>query len=145
MAKVLVVYDSKTGNTERMAEAVVEGAKSINGVEVIIKRVGEVKRDDLTEANAVILGSPNHYRMPTMKMIYFLDEVEKEDLKGKTGGAFGSYGWETEAVEDLVKAMKAFEMKVLEPGLAIKGLPDDAGLTECWRLGRAIAGMATET
>jgi len=41
--------------------------------------------------------------------------------------------------------MKAFEMKVLEPGLAIKGSPDDDGLTECWRLGRAIARMATET
>ena len=56
--KVLVAYHSQSGNTERMAEAVVEGAKSLAGTIVVLKRVGQVTADDLFSSDAIIIGSP---------------------------------------------------------------------------------------
>ena len=56
---VLVAYHSQTGNTETMAAAVGEGAAG-DDVAVVIKRIGEVTKDDLDGADAVAVGSPVH-------------------------------------------------------------------------------------
>src|ERR1044071_7745041 len=58
---VLVAYHSGTGNTEKMAQGVAEGAKSVPGSSVSVKRVGEVSADDLLSADAVVIGSPVYY------------------------------------------------------------------------------------
>ena len=55
---VLVTYHSASGNTEKMAQAVAEGAKAVSGTSVVLKRVDEVIGDDLSSADAVIVGSP---------------------------------------------------------------------------------------
>ena len=49
MAKILIVYHSQTGNTERMAKAVAEGAAAIEGAEVVLKRAGEATLQDLLD------------------------------------------------------------------------------------------------
>lgn len=56
---ILVAYHSQTGNTEAMAEALAEGARG-DGVTVTVKRIGDVKKEDLDAADAVALGSPVH-------------------------------------------------------------------------------------
>ncbi|MEK7234982.1 MAG: flavodoxin domain-containing protein, partial [Nitrospirota bacterium] len=61
LVKVLVTYHSRSGNTERMAEAVVEGVKSVPGTEALLKRVGQVTADDLFSADAVVVGSPVYW------------------------------------------------------------------------------------
>jgi NAD(P)H dehydrogenase (quinone) len=61
LVKVLVTYHSLSGNTERMAEAVVDGVKSVSGAEALLKRVGKVTADDLFSANAVVVGSPVYW------------------------------------------------------------------------------------
>ncbi len=58
MSKVVILYDTRTGNTGRMARAVGEGAKSVEGAGVVFKRVGEAQEDDLASADAIILGRP---------------------------------------------------------------------------------------
>jgi NAD(P)H dehydrogenase (quinone) len=58
---VLVVYHSATGNTEKMAQGVAEGAKAVPGTSVVLKRVGEVATNDLSSADAVIVGSPVYF------------------------------------------------------------------------------------
>jgi NAD(P)H dehydrogenase (quinone) len=60
MAEVLVVYHSRTGNTAKMAEAIGEGAKS-SGVNVSVKKVGDVNLDNLLSASGIIIGSPTYY------------------------------------------------------------------------------------
>jgi NAD(P)H dehydrogenase (quinone) len=54
---VLVAYHSGTGNTEKMAQGVAEGAKSVPGSSVSVQRVGEVSADDLLSADALVIGS----------------------------------------------------------------------------------------
>jgi NAD(P)H dehydrogenase (quinone) len=85
MVKILVVYDSASGNTRKMALAVSEGVKQINGVEVIAKKVEQTKLEDLRKADGIIMGSPTYYGQMSAKLKALIDESVKihENLKGK--------------------------------------------------------------
>jgi flavodoxin I len=140
MLKLLIVYYSQTGNTEKMARAVEEGAKSVVGISVEVKYF--VKPEDLAEADAIILGMPTYYHDIGIDMKNLLENASKEEinLKGKIGGAFGSFGWSGEAPNMLLEILKnRFQMDVVEPALRIKYNPDKNGLEECRKLGRVVA------
>lgn len=115
MPKVVVVYDSVTGNTEAMAKAVVEGATQVKGVEVELYEVGtRFPMSVLNGADATIVGSPTEYGNATSQMRAFLSSmlelvtVKKLHLKGKPGGVFGSYGWDGGwVVEMIVRHLKS--------------------------------------
>lgn len=55
MVRILIVYDSKTGNTETMALAVAKGAEQVGGVDVTRKKVGQTRLDDLLAADGIIM------------------------------------------------------------------------------------------
>ena len=140
LLKVLIVYYSQTGNTEKMARAIEEGAKSVAGIDVEVKYF--VKPEELVDANGIILGMPTYYHDIGMDMKNLLEGLAKEeiDLKGKVGAAFGSYGWSGEAPNLLLEIMKnRFSMDVIEPALRIKYNPDKNGLDECRKLGKTVA------
>ena len=109
--KIMVVYDSQTGNTERMAKAVAEGAGSVAGVEVDVKKVGEpFTLSTLEKADGVIFGSPCNYANVTPAMVGFLENIKgalksgRLDVRGKKAAIFGSYGWDGAYVmEDLFR------------------------------------------
>ena len=61
MAKILIIYHSQTGNTEKMANAVAVGAKSIDGVEVILRKAGDATLEDLLTADGFALGTPENF------------------------------------------------------------------------------------
>jgi flavodoxin I len=98
--KILIVYDSKTGNTEKMATAIAEGVKEA-GAEITLKKIGQsFPLTLLTENDAVIFGSPTRYADVTNEMKDFLNHVEsyvklgKMKMKGKKAAVFGSYGYD---------------------------------------------------
>jgi flavorubredoxin len=138
--KLLILYYSKTRNTEKMARAVEEGAKSVASVEV---KVGYFARpEELAEADVLILGMPTYHHDIGVGMKKLLDEVAVKgiNLKGKVGATFGSYGWSGEAPRMLLDLMKnRFEMDTIEPPLLIKNTPDEKGLEECRKLGKTVA------
>jgi len=97
--KVLVAYHSLSGNTERMAEAVVEGAKSVAGTIVIMKSVGEVTADDLFSSDAVVVGSPVYWSNMSGEVKTFFDNWQFKfgvfpewKMKNKVGAAFATGG-----------------------------------------------------
>ena len=143
MSKVVILYDTRTGNTGRMARAVAEGAKSVEGVEVVIKRVGEVQGDDLASADAIILGSPTHNTQPSRAMRKLLADLSKVLLKDKVGAAFGSYGWSGEAAGIIARALKDQGVRVISEGVRVKRAPDAGGLARCRELGHAVAESVT--
>ncbi|MFZ2394768.1 MAG: flavodoxin domain-containing protein, partial [Smithella sp.] len=61
MAKILIVYHSQTGKTQKMAQAVAEGAKSIEGVEVILKKAADATVEDLLTADGLAVGTPENF------------------------------------------------------------------------------------
>jgi len=140
LPKLLILYYSQTGNTEKMAKAVEEGAKSVTGVNVELKYFA--RPEELAEADGIILGMPTYHHDMSMDMKKLLEElaVKRIDLKGKAGASFGSYGWSGEAPRMLLEVMKnKFEMKTIEPPLLIKYSPDEKGLEECRKLGKTVA------
>jgi NAD(P)H dehydrogenase (quinone) len=96
---VLVAYHSVTGNTEKMAQGVAEGAKALSETNVLLKQVGEVNADDLLSSDAVIVGSPVYFGNMAGEVKTFLDNwLLKFDffrdfkMRNKIGGAFATGG-----------------------------------------------------
>ncbi len=140
MPKLLVVYDSQTGNTEKMANAVVEGAKSVPSVEVVLKY--HVRPEELEEASAIIFGSPTYHHDMTLPIKHILEEAARANvqLQGKIGTAFGSYGWSGEAPKLILEVLKnRFGMRTIGSGLTILYTPDNNGLEQCRNLGKTVA------
>ena len=91
MKKVLIVYDSRTGRTQRMAERIAEGVRSA-GSEVLVRRVNEFKtHEDVEGYDAYVFGSPTYFKDTTDAMKKFLFLASQADLARRVGGAFGSY------------------------------------------------------
>ena len=140
MPKILVVYYSRTGNTEKMANAIAEGAKSTGNVEVELNY--HVDADELGKFDAVLVGAPTyHHDMPMDTKRLFEEAAEKRiNLKGKVGAVFGSYGWSGEAPKLVLEIMKyKFEMQVAEHPLLARYTPDQNMLDACRSLGKRIA------
>ncbi len=139
MPKIAIIYASQSGKTKKMAEAIASGAKSVEGVDVLLKGVFQAKPADVQDADAVILGGSTYNSKLIKTMDPFLSQLEKLDLKGKVGAAFGSYGWSGEGVPILIDRMKSFGMSVIEPGTTAVQLPGKEDLDRCMELGKAIA------
>jgi flavodoxin I len=140
MARLLVLYYSRTGNTEKMAKAVADGARSVTGTEVELNYYMPV--EELVGYGAIVVGvATYHHDMPVTFKSYFEDAAVKNvSLNGKTGAAFGSYGWSGEAPKLILEILKnKFEMNVTEPPLSMKYTPDQAGLDRCFALGKRVA------
>jgi len=140
MTKILIMYYSRTGNTERMARAVAEGAGMIPGVEVWLRF--STTPEDLACSDGLAVGVPTYHHDMTLDTKRLFEEaaVKNLSLRGKVGAAFGSYGWSGEAPRLVLEIMKnKFEMRVIEPPLLAKYAPDDTGLQRCREFGRKIA------
>jgi flavodoxin I len=140
MSRILVLYYSRSGNTEMMANAVVEGVKKAGTSDVELNF--HVDAEDLANFDAVLIGSPTyHHDMPIDMKKLFEDAAAKGvNLKGKIGGAFGSYGWSGEAPKLLLEIMKyRFEMHVIEPPLLAKYVPERDMLDECRNFGKRVS------
>jgi len=151
MAKVIVVYDSPTGLTEIMAKAIVDGARSVEGVEVELLQIGErfsIRR--LESADAIVFGSPNIYNSVTPAMKSFFDNLnEIKDylrLSGKISGAFESYGWDKGQVIDKINSyLESFDMTIVTSPLSIahktvaEPYIDEKSIQQCKDFGRTIA------
>ena len=85
--RILIAYHSRTGNTEKMASAVRDGAASVSGVEVVLRKVAEVKDEDILKADGIVLGSPVEWGSLTVEAKGFLDRVGA--VLGKAGATLG--------------------------------------------------------
>lgn len=144
--KILVLYYSRTGNTETMAKAVAEGAKSVQGAKVELSY--SVSPEELSGFDAILVGTATyHHDMPVGFKTFFEEvAVKRISLKGKVGAGFGSYGWSGEAPKLVIEIMKnKFEMNVTEPPLSIRYEPDQEGLEKCKQLGKRIAESLIHT
>jgi len=153
MAKVLIVYDSKTGNTETMALAVAKGAERVSGTEVTVKKAEQTKIDDLLAADGIIMGSPTYFGQMSAKLKALIDESVKvhKKLTGKVGAAFTSSGGTASGAEttllSIVQAMLIHGMIVQgraddkHYGIAAEGAPTKSDIKHCEELGTRVANL----
>jgi NAD(P)H dehydrogenase (quinone) len=149
LTKIIIIYDSQTGNTQTMAQAVAEGAREA-GAEVIVKNVLQSTKNDLLDADGVILGTPTHYGLMSTNMKAFIDKSEVwQQLAGKIGGAFTNSagvasGGETTLLSIII-AMFIHGMVIpgraddMHYGVALTGKPTQEGIAHCNALGKLVA------
>ncbi len=139
MPKVAIIYASGLGRTKQMAETIADGARTIEGVNVVLKDAYDATIEDVKDADAILLGGSTYNYKLIRAMDPFLDKMKGLDLKGKVGIAFGSYGWSGESIPTITKRMKAFGMNVIEPGVTAIQVPDAAIIERCFKTGRTVA------
>lgn len=109
--RILVAYYSMTGNTQRMAVAVAKGARRVDGIDVVVKKVDEISKEDLTAADGIILGSPTYFASLPGTMKAAIDDWNwkmKVDFTDKVGGAFATGGGQMGGKEHTVVSLLLF-------------------------------------
>ena len=114
MSGFFIVYNSTTGNTKLMAEAIKEGADSLK-LETAIVDAFDVNIDDLVAADAIGFGAPTINYHPAKPVVKVLDELSKHDMKGKIAVSFGSYGWDGYGPIVVAERLRAMGFRVLDP------------------------------
>jgi len=140
MKQILVLYYSRTGNTEKMAKAVAEGAQLNDDIKVILDF--HIAPEELSSFDAIVVGAPTyHHDMPVdFKNLFEEVAVNGTSLKGKVGATFGSYGWSGEAPKLILEIMKnKFEMQIVEPSLLVNYVPNQKMLSACRELGKRVS------
>ena len=152
MAKALIVYYSKGGNTKKMAETIAESMRQ-EEVEVDIRDVKDVTADNLLGFDAIIVGSPTYYGSMAAEIKKLFDESVKlhGKLDGKVGAAFTSSrqigGGNETTILDILNAMLIHGMIVQGDwqgdhyGPVSIGFPEARVVKECIRAGSRIAQL----
>ena len=163
VVKILVTYHSLSGNTELMAEAVVEGAKSVPNAVVVLKPVGLVTAEDLFSSDAVIVGSPVYWSNMSGEVKTFFDNWQFKfgmfpefKMKNKVGAAFATGGQVSSGKEvtmlTILAAMLGNQMIVVSGGGAFGASATTEGdspgidkkeLADARALGRRVADVTT--
>lgn len=116
---VLIAYYSPSGSTKKLAESIGEGARSVEGVEVVLAPIGEVSPQNLLDAQAILLGSPVYNGNITPAVQEFINSwpFEGRPMKDKLGAAFVTGGGisigEEGVMLDILRAMLIQGMVVL--------------------------------
>jgi NAD(P)H dehydrogenase (quinone) len=150
MPKALVIYYSRSGNTEAMARIIAE-AISGEGIDTECKRVQETSINELLDADGVIIGSPTYYGIMAAEVKKFLDDSIKHHgkLDGKVGAAFSSAhvtGHETTVIS-ILEALLIHGMIIqgdpqgfhYGPTSLLK--PDDKVAEACRRFGKRFSSL----
>lgn len=140
MSKKAVIYWSGTGNTEAMANAVLEGINS-KGENAEIFNVSEISASKASEYDSLALGCPamGSEVLEETEFEPFFTSLET-NLKDKNIALFGSYGWgDGEWMREWEERVKnAGGKMVSQNGLIINDFPDDEGLQKCKELGALL-------
>jgi anaerobic nitric oxide reductase flavorubredoxin len=140
--KVVIVFDTMWGSTDKMARAILEGAAS-QGVDVKLLKLRAANRTEamteILDAKAVVVGSPtlNNGMFPTLGS--FLTYATGLKPKGKLWAFFGSYGWGGGAVRGMTEMAQKAGFEVHEQSVEVKYVPDAEDLKKCFEFGQQIA------
>jgi NAD(P)H dehydrogenase (quinone) len=85
--RILIAYHSETGNTEKLAASVRDGAASVGGAAVTLRKVADVTDDDIRTADGILLGTPVQWGNFSAPAKRFLDRVG--EVLGKAGKTYG--------------------------------------------------------
>jgi NAD(P)H dehydrogenase (quinone) len=152
MARALVCYYSRTGNTRKMAARVAEVLRA-EGLDTDLKKVEDTAPSELLGYDCIVLGSPTYYGTMAWEMKKLLDESVKfhGKLRGKVGGAFTSSanigGGNETTVLDILQALLIHGMVVRGDhrfdhyGPVSIGRPDERSLACCEAHARNLAAL----
>lgn len=136
--KISIVYWSLTGNTEMMANAILEGAKEVTS-DVELLEVNEASLDVL-KSDVILFGCPamGAEELDDSEFEPFFTQIESK-LNGKKVGLFGSYDWgDGEWMRTWEERVKAAGALLISDGLIVNNTPDEEALTKCKSFGASV-------
>jgi flavorubredoxin len=145
--KVVVIFDSMWESTAKMARAITSGVES-EDVNVRLMNTRKWHRSDImteiVDAGAIAVGSPtlNNSIFPVIADV--MTYIKGLRPQNKIAAAFGSYGWSGEAVKILNKDFEEMKLTIIDPGVKIQYVPDEADLERCFELGVKLAKTLKE-
>jgi multimeric flavodoxin WrbA len=145
LIEVLILYYSRAGRTETLANSIAEGARTVEDVSVSVKRVDYATVNDLITCDAVAFGSPNYFSYMAGLMKHFFDKALsiREKVTGKPAAAFTSGGGSSNsALLSLENMISSFRLQKVAEGIVSQGAPNENDLAACKKLGEALAKAA---
>jgi flavorubredoxin len=136
--KVVVVYETMWGSTEKMARKIVEGIASL-GIEVKLYDLAQSDRTEIItqmlSAKGFLFGSSTHDNDMLPNIAAFLEIVKGLKPKDRKVGFFGSYGWAGGATKEMQEMLKDSGVDQDAPGISCKYVPDASELANCFEFG----------
>ncbi len=122
--RVVVCYESKYGNTERLAQTIGEEMRRLGGMDVTVVPMRRVGVEELARYDLILVGGPTHFGGPTRRVTKFIETMNRGNLTGKGVAVFDTY-----LGEDFEKSVKRMEeqirttlpgLRIVAPGLSIR-------------------------
>ena len=122
--KVLIVFDTKHGNTQQVADLIADGINSVEGNETEVVNVKDFELSENKTYDLILIGSPNHVGSHVKSIKKFIKNLSSANIKASSFAAFDTY-----MSKDFEKAVKKMEKQISEnlpnstmalPGLSIK-------------------------
>ncbi|MFA5156728.1 MAG: flavodoxin domain-containing protein [Candidatus Omnitrophota bacterium] len=140
--KAVVLYETMWRSTEIMARRIADGIIDSG----IMAKVIDITQADRTEtikalfqAKGYVIGSSTHDNDMLPNLAGFLEFLKGLKPQNRLAAAFGSYGWAGGAVKNIESVLGASGIKIVQPGLGIQYVPDQAGLQQCYDFGKSFA------
>ena len=144
MTQILIVYHSQTGHTKQMADAVCEGAKAIDDVEVALKKAGDATLDDLLACDGLAVGTPENFGYMSGMLKDFFDRTyvgAQDRVFRKPFVVFISAGNDgSGALRAIERIALGYKFKTVFAPVIAKGNITDEVLEQCRELGGTLAG-----
>lgn len=142
--QVTLIYDSMWDATKKMAEAIAEGIKnSKNDIEIKLYNTAKTDKNDIVteifKSKLIVAGSSTINKGILYSIDGLLEMVRSLAFKGKKAAAFGSYGWSGESVNILNEELKRAGFEIIDDGLKLLWVPDEAGIEKCKEFGKKLA------
>jgi flavorubredoxin len=146
--KLLVFYVSAYGNTQMLAEAVAEGARSAGTPATVMDATAVelgVILDDIEAAEGIAVGTCTINGDALEPIWWLLSHMATLNVRGKIGAAFGSYGWSGEGPKMVTERLKSLKFKVDEEPLRVVLVPTGEDLDRARELGQRLASRIQQT
>ncbi|MDQ7784038.1 MAG: NAD(P)H-dependent oxidoreductase [Desulfomonilaceae bacterium] len=140
---LLIVYHTQSGNTERLAKAVAQGARRIHGIRVRTARAGRVSAEDLTSCGALIICSPEYFGYMAGAIKDLFDRTYEEIRDSAAGKSYtvvicaGNDG--TGALTSIERIVAGYRLKRVQDPVVCRGGVTESDLERCRELGQTIA------
>jgi multimeric flavodoxin WrbA len=148
MARVLIVYHTMSGNTEKMAMAYAEGAKSVQGTEVVIKKAFDATLEDLLGCDAIALGSADYFSYIAGALKDFFDRTyypSRGKVTGKPYAPFATGGRGGDKAIDVIDCIcGSFKLRKAVFGVSAEGAPSPEILVKCSETGKELANAVAK-
>ncbi len=143
LPKVVIVYETMWGSTEKMARKIAEGISDA-GVQVKIYDIASTDRTevvtDMLDAKGFLVGSSTHDNDMLPTIAGFLEFLKGLKAKNRVTGVFGSFGWAGGAVAEIEKVLAEGGIGASLPSVSCKYVPDANDLKNCYQFGKDFAG-----